>query len=66
LRKGAGALFGRLEKANSMAMDEPKAQPVAEGFRELAARLRKATSPQATDATDLIRSDRDRDHKGAA
>jgi len=47
-------------------VDEPKAQPVAEGFRELAARLRKATPPQATDATELIRSDRHRDHKGAA
>jgi antitoxin FitA len=57
---------GRSAEAEHRAILEQALRPETETFAEAAARLRARTPPQATDSTDLIRQDRDRDHAAIA
>ena len=59
------ARVGHSAEAGHRAILEQVVPPETEPFAEAAARLRARTPPQATDSTDLLRQDRDRDHAGS-
>ncbi len=58
------ARAGRSAEAEHRAILEEVLKPELEPFAEAAARLRARTPPQATDSSELIRQDRDRDQGG--
>ena len=53
---------GRSAEAEHRAILEEALQPEMETFAETAARLRARTPGQATNSTDIVRANRDRDH----
>ena len=61
--KQRAARFGRSAEAEHRVILEEALRPETETFTEAAARLRARTKPQMTDSTDLLRQDRDRDHR---
>ena len=60
--KQRAARTGRAAEAEHRAILEQAPRPETESFAQAAARLRARTPPQATDGTDIVRRDRDRDH----
>ena len=64
--KQRAARAGRAAEAEHRAILEQVLGPELESFAEAAARLRARTPKQTSDAADLVRQDRDRDHGGAA
>ncbi len=60
--KERAARVGRSVEAEHRAILEQVLGPEAGGFAEMAARLRATSPPQHSDAAELVRMDRDRDH----
>ena len=63
LLKQRAARTGRSAEAEHRAILEQALSSEGEPFVDAAARLRARTPPQSTDSADLVRRDRDRDHK---
>jgi plasmid stability protein len=64
--KQRAARTGRSAEAEHRIILEQALGPETETFAEAAARMRARTPRQTTNAADIIRQDRDRDHAGVS